>query len=292
MLLTGREIEEICQSAGIGIGSAIYNREVKREGVNLQLRKGRTPIMEKQGKLRMRWSHLSVVLVVLGMALFGTARARAQGTETLRFACTSGTASCGTSITGTVGTSTATTIILASGSLPSLEVTGVANGDTAWLVVLVPTGSAANFTVNGSSPTTASGTFNSSYGSSTGLFGFLGTGSDSDDGFQQFSNIDTLATGTTPTGFTVYYVNLGTNSSGSTGSLAAAISGTLPRGSIIWAFTSGSAGCSTDITKCSSIANDVPPSETLTVVPEPATLALLGTGFLLIGGAIRRRLIA
>lgn len=249
--------------------------------------------MEKQWKLRMRWSHLSVVLVVLGMALFGTARARAQGSETLRFACTSGTASCGTSITGSVGGTTATTIILASGSLPSLEVTGVANGDTAWLVVLVPTGSAANFTVNGSSPTTASGTFDSSYGSSSGgLFGFLGTGNDADDGFNQFSNIETLATGTTPTGFTVYYINLGTNNSGSTGSLAAAISGTLPRGSIIWAFTSGSTGCSANIADCTSIANDVPPSETLTVVPEPATLALLGTGFLLIGGAIRRRLIA
>ncbi len=230
------------------------------------------------------WNRWLAALAVMSFALIVVGRANA-GNENLRFQCTSPT-SCGTSIANT-------TILVTNGVLPTLELTNVAAGDTAWLVVLVPTGSSASFTVNGNTPLTK-GDFNSTYTDSNGsggLFDFLiGTKVDSDDGFNQFSNIDTLATGSSPSSYTVYYVDLGT--AGSSETLAADITGTLPKGSIIWAFSSSSSGCSTNITDCTSISNDVPPSATLTdggITPEPATLGLVGSGLLLLGIAIRRR---
>lgn len=247
--------------------------------------------MESRPKLRVRWSNLSVVLVVLGMALLGAGRAHAQVVDptTVRIVCTpSATQTC-----TSASNSLASTTIVSSG-LPTLSFTTTdKESGTAYVAVLVPstTDLSLSFEINSKSGTDegvfTSGSLIGKQGTTGGFLNLYNYSAGATGQFGPLSNVSALSsTGTTPTGFNVYLFDLGSYSctdASSCPSLTFTVSGSsLPAGTIFWGFLENSSNQVTDSSPNTELA-------TVTVVPEPATLALLGTGFLLIGVELRKR---
>ena len=90
-------------------------------------------------------------------------------------------------------------------------------------------------------------------------------------------------------GFNVYTVNLGAFSAGTPIPLTPSGSA-LPVGSVFWGYLNGSPLNGYSCSSGSTCANDVVAlDESVTVTPEPGTLALVGSGLLLFGLVLRRR---
>lgn len=200
---------------------------------------------------------------------------------------------CGTGCSGTAGSIT----IITTDTLPTLSFQ-LTNGGTdtgeAYLTVLVPAGSSLpTFTVNGNSAKSLT----SSVFSSGALTDFLAanvgnlslaSGSGTNADFSAFASA-TAQVGTSPSSFQVYVYDLGPfNGTPLSITFGNSLSG-FPDGTILWGFLTNQS-CSTG--PC-VLTDTTPLSEavTVSVTPEPGTLALAGSGFLLLlAGALRKRL--
>lgn len=251
---------------------------------------------------RMSWEKVAVALGVMSFALVWTGRANAQ--TSVRIACSPlSTQTC----TATSGNGASTTVLSSSGGTPTFEFTttnGASdNGDTMYLAILVPSTTNQNlsFTVtgNGMSGTAmdisgvfSSGTLipNSGSSSAGGFLDLTNISAGAQGPFGPLANVSSLGSGSTPTGFNVYVFDLGTYDCPAGGGCAVtfSISGiaSLPPGTIFWGYMVNSSGQVVD----SSPNTELVTLGTVTITPEPATLGLLGTGLLLIGGILRRRL--
>ncbi|HEV2385854.1 MAG TPA: PEP-CTERM sorting domain-containing protein [Candidatus Acidoferrales bacterium] len=195
----------------------------------------------------------------------------------------------------TVCNGTSSGSIIVTSTVPALAFsnTGADESGTAWLVILVPsaTDQHLSFTVttgNGTSAAADKGLFTS--GDLLGAGGLLGvavaTNVGPTGGFSPLSSASGLSGAGTPTQFNVYLVSLGAYSSTTNQPLNIIINtSSFPVGTVFWGYlTSNEAGTAVD---------SVPYSEAVvagTVVPEPGTLGLVGTGLLALGIALRRRL--
>lgn len=189
--------------------------------------------------------------------------------------------------------------VLTSQNLPTLEFanSGGAESGTAWLVVVVPSSTdlSLNFTVNGTAASD-NGVWTGSPSST--IFGFLnvptagnlgGFDSFTVGGFHAFAAASGQISGSV-TGFNVYTASLGSFSADTP--IPLTLSGSaMPAGSVFWGYLSGSPlngySCSTGSTCASDV---VALDESVTVTPEPGTLALVGSGLLLFGLALRRKI--
>ena len=188
--------------------------------------------------------------------------------------------------------------VLTSQNLPTLEFanSGGAETGTAWLVILVPSTNdlGLSFSVNGTTATD-NGVWNGSPSST--IFGFLnvatagnlgGFDSFTVGGFSAFAAASGQVVGSAA-GFNVYTVSLGSFSAGTPIPLTLTGSA-LPAGTIFWGYLEGSPLNGYSCSVGSTCANDVVAlDESVTVTPEPGTLALVGSGLLLLGLVLRRR---
>jgi hypothetical protein len=237
-----------------------------------------------------RYKKILHLIVICTVALLWTAGAKAQADPVAQdVICLHNICD------GTVGTWN----VLTSQNLPTLEFanSGGAETGTAWLVVLVPSATdlGISFSVNGT-PATDMGTWT---GSPSGtVFGFLNVGTAGNlGGFDSFSvgGFDAFAAAAgqvagTVTSFNVYVVSLGAFNASTP--IPITMSGSaLPAGSVLWAYLSGSPlngySCSSGETCASDV---VALDESVTITPEPGTLALVGTGLLLFGIVLRGKL--
>jgi hypothetical protein len=196
---------------------------------------------------------------------------------------------CGTGCNGYAGTTT----IITTDSLPTLSfqlTNGGKNTGEAYLAILVPPGnSLPAFTVNGNSPVSLT----SSTYSSGALTDFLAANMSNlslAPGGGVNANFSAYASAAgqvvpTPASLSVYVYDLGAFS-GTPLTITFASITEFHAGTIFWGFLTDTA--------CTSgpcyLTDTTPLSEAVTVAPEPGTLALVGTGLLLLGGALRRRL--
>lgn len=286
-LLIGLGINKLCALAASPEEVEPELLTIKRVKIARKTRRGR-PVM-KLPSLR-----ATVTFLMLGccLSLLCVPNARAQADPTtLHYNCT-GTTAC---VAG------ATTLVTGSG-LPTFTITTQPNSGlnpgqtgTLYLVALVPNASSAlSFSVNGFAPSFgAPGTF-----SAGTLWAFLNVTpmATSQPNFNAFASASGQA-GVTATGFMVSTVNLGTftapfgpgqtvlvtvGAGGITG-----ISG-FPVGTILYAFLTNTASSSANPSGQTAI-NSTPLSEAITIVPEPGTILLFGSGLVAIGGFVRRR---
>lgn len=233
--------------------------------------------------------------LVVGLSMALAPKATAQVTDPSNDRLCDGLSTC-------AGTNGTTTIVTTNG-LPNLSFSNVggAESGTAYLVILVPstTDQSLGFTVNGTgSGITDKGVWNGT----DNIFDFVGQSYANNVGFGtgngDFSNLGSAAHQSgiaTPTGFNVYAVNLGSYTSGT--NIAVTLGGIsgFPPGTVFWGYVVGSpqgGGTCSSGTVCA--ADDVPLSEAVTatpgVTPEPASIALMGSGLLMLGSVLRRRL--
>lgn len=193
----------------------------------------------------------------------------------------------------------ATWNVLTAQNLPTLEFanSGGAESGTAWLVVLVPsaTDQGLSFTVNGTAAND-NGVWTGSPSST--IFGFLNVGTAGNlGGFDSFSvgGFNAFAAASDQvssqvSGFNVYTVSLGSFDAGTP--IPLTLSGSaLPAGSVFWGYLNGSPLNGYSCSSGSTCASDVVAlDESVTVTPEPGTLALVGSGLLLLGLVLRKKI--
>jgi len=198
---------------------------------------------------------------------------------------------CGTGCNGVAGTTT----IITSDALPTLSFQ-LTNGGTdtgeAYLAILVPAGgSVPAFTVNGNGAMSLASS-NFSTGAFTDFLAAnvtnlsLASGAGGNGDVSSFISAAGQV-GVTASAFNVYVYDLGAFSGAPLTITFNNLSG-LPQGTIFWGFLTNQS-CSTG--PC-VMTDTTPLSEAVTigVAPEPGTLALVGSGLLLLGLTLRRRL--
>lgn len=196
---------------------------------------------------------------------------------------------CGAGCTGFAGAVS----IVTTDALPTLSfqlTNGGKNTGEAYLAILVPAGNTLpTFTVNGNSAlglsasTYSSGAFTDFLDANVTNLS-LASGSGVGANFSAFAS----AAGQTisaPASFSVLVYDLGAFNGTPLTITFSSISG-FPAGTIFWGFLTNTACSSGPCT----LTDTTPLSEAVTVAPEPGTLALVGSGLLLLGGALRRKL--
>ncbi|HVB34727.1 MAG TPA: hypothetical protein VNJ52_10195 [Patescibacteria group bacterium] len=198
---------------------------------------------------------------------------------------------CGTGCTGSAGAVS----IITTDTLPTLSfqlTNGGSSTGEAYLTILVPPGnSLPAFTVNGNNATSL---LSSTY-SSGALTDFLAanaanlslaSGSGANADFSAFASA-TAQVASSPSFFQAYVYDLGAFNGTPLSIAFNSISG-FPAGTVFWGYLTNQS-CSTG--PC-VLTDTTPLSEavTVSVTPEPGTLALAGSGLLLLlAGAVRRR---
>ncbi len=252
-----------------------------------------------------------VALLVLGgcLCLLLAPHAGAQGNDptTIHYVCT-GTTVCTPGATTLVTGSTLPTFDITIQGQTGLTPTNGSATTNLFILVFVPSSaSALSFSINGHASASA-GTFSSgNIWSSNGVVGFFAAThvSTADPNFSAFQSASGQS-GATPSALTVYVVNMGTvtvtglNPNGVvTGgvpfTLASVGSGGItglsgfPIGTVFFAAVTSCTGCSLT-SSSTNVVNSTPLSNALTIVPEPATLVLFGSGLLALGGLVRSKL--
>jgi PEP-CTERM motif-containing protein len=255
---------------------------------------------------------LTLFAVGCCLALLFAAQSQAQTSNdptTIHYVCT-GTTVCSPGATTLVTGSTIPTFDLTLQGQTGLTPNGSGSAQATLSILVFVPGSAPSltFSINGNAAANA-GTFSSGNILSDGVTGFFAAmhSSTSDPNVSAFESASGQS-GTTPSSLTVYVVNFGTvtvtglNNAGSLGgtifTLASVGSGGItglpaggfPLGTVFYAMLANCTGGGCVLTSSTTdVVNSTPLSESLTIVPEPASLALFGSGMISLALAVRRR---
>lgn len=258
----------------------------------------------KKTTQRTAWNRWLAALAILSFALMCTSHAKAQTGDptTVRIGCTtSATQTC----TAASSTSPVASTTLVSSGEPTLSfTTSTAESGEAYVVVLVPATSSTSplsfsLTVGTStiSAQAGAGSFwngspstllpTSGSGTAGGFLDLVNSNAGARGQFTPLTNVSALGTGgTAPSGFDVYVFDIGQYSCASASSCSSisftVTGGSLPSGTVFWGYLTNGSGQVIDSSPNTELS-------TVSVVPEPATLGLVGCGLLLLGLAVRRQ---
>jgi len=236
----------------------------------------------------------------VGLMICGASSIALAQTDSLHDFCTGDTAGCG-SVSFNGGT------MIATGTLtnPNFGVTRAPdNNDSQSLnitvVVLVPnTGQNPNnfsFSVTGTNTGSSSGTsalFSSTAWTGNDLISYLGQ--TKCNGCGPNEPYSSLGGGTlAPGGYYAYQVTMGAVNFGSSTDPTFTLNGTFAAGTVVLSYVT----CAVPSSACTAgeVFDDTAPSEAMQLggntppVPEPASIALFGSGLVCLGGALRRRI--